>query len=245
MSAFTLKGKTALVTGAAKRLGRACALSLAQAGANVVVHYHRSAAAADALCADLKRHGVDAWPLPGDLAQPAEAEGLLPRAIALAGPVHILVNNASIFDPSRLDDVSFEQLTQNAAVNAWAPFVLSRAFAAQGLPGRIVNFLDTRVDGYDWPHVAYILSKHLLAVLTRMTALAYAPDITVNAVAPGLVLPPPGEDDRYLDRLAGSVPLQRHGTEADIARTVMFLLSSDFITGEVIHVDGGVHLRRG
>ncbi|NPV45819.1 MAG: SDR family oxidoreductase [Armatimonadetes bacterium] len=245
MCAFALRGKTALVTGAAKRLGRACALSLAEAGANVVVHYNRSAAEAEALCADLTRYGVRAWPLPGDLARPEEAEGLLPRARALAGPVQVLVNNASIFDPSRLEDVSFDQVTENAAVNAWAPFALSRAFAAQGLPGRIVNFLDTRVDGYDWPHVAYILSKHLLAALTRMTALEYAPDITVNAVAPGLVLPPPGEDDSYLDRLTGSVPLQRHGTEADIARTVMFLLQSDFITGEVIHVDGGVHLRRG
>lgn len=245
MSTFELSGKTALVTGAAKRLGRACALALAEAGVNVVAHYNRSAAEADALCAELQARGVNAWALAGDLAQPDEAEALFARAVALAGPVQVLINNASIFDPNRLADISFEQVTQNAAVNAWAPFVLCRAFAAQGLPGRIVNFLDTRVDGYDWPHVAYILSKHLLAVLTRMTALEYAPGITVNAVAPGLVLPPPGEDDSYLDRLTGSVPLQRHGTAADIARTVMFLLRSDFITGEVIHVDGGVHLRRG
>jgi len=245
MSQFELRGKTALVTGGAKRLGRACALALAEAGVNVIVHYNRSAAQAEILCDELRGRGVQAWSLPGDLAEPQGVEGLLAPAVALAGPIQVLVNNASAFDPSRLEDVTFDQVTTNTAVNAWAPFVLSRAFAAQGLPGRIVNFLDTRVDGYDWPHVAYILSKHLLAVLTRMTALEYAPDITVNAVAPGLVLPPPGQEDSSLDHLTGSVPLRRHGSAEDIAQAVMFLLRSDFITGEVIHVDGGVHLRRG
>jgi NAD(P)-dependent dehydrogenase (short-subunit alcohol dehydrogenase family) len=245
MDEFDLRGKTALVTGGAKRLGRACVLVLAEAGASVVIHYNSSAAEAEALREQVRERGVAAWTLPGDLSRPEEAEGLLARAVALAGPVQVLVNNASSFDLSRLEDVTFGQVTESAALNAWAPFVLSRAFAAQGLPGRIVNLLDTRVDGYDWPHVAYTLSKHLLAVLTRMTALEYAPGITVNAVAPGLVMPPPGQGNGYLQGLTGSVPLRRHGSAEDIAQAVLFLLRSSFVTGEVIHVDGGVHLRRG
>jgi NAD(P)-dependent dehydrogenase (short-subunit alcohol dehydrogenase family) len=127
-------------------------------------------------------------------------------------------------------------------VNAWVPFVLSRAFAQRIGRGKIVNLLDTRLKGYDWTHVGYILSKHLLAVMTRMMALEFAPHITVNAVAPGLVLPPPGKDETYLQSLVHTVPLQRYGGAQDIADAVVFLIRSDFITGNVIYVDGGRHL---
>jgi pteridine reductase len=136
-----------------------------------------------------------------------------------------------------------EDVNRNTAINAWAPFVLSRAFARQGLEGRIVNLLDTRVAGYDFSHVGYILSKHMLAVLTRMTALEYAPLVTVNAIAPGLILPPPAKDTTYLEALAGSVPLQRHGGAEDIARAMLFLIESPFITGQTVFVDGGAHLK--
>ncbi len=245
MGQTALHGMTALVTGAAKRLGRHVALALARQGANIVVHYRSSADEAQQCRRELESLGVQAWTVQADLAIPDEAQALFPGALELAGPIQVLVNSASLFDPSTLADVSFDQLTHSAAVNAWAPFVLSRALAAQGLPGRIVNLLDTRVHGYDWSHVAYILSKHLLAVLTAMMALELAPDITVNAVAPGLILPPPGQDEMYLDKLAPQLPLQRHGDPEDITSAVLFLLQSRFITGQVIYVDGGVHLRGG
>jgi hypothetical protein len=245
MNELDLRGKTALITGAAKRLGRATALALAGEGMNLVIHYGTSAAAAEALCAEVADQGAVAWSLPADLGDPAAAETLLGEAVALAGPVQVLVNNAASFDPSRLADVTFDQVTESALVNAWAPFVLSRAFAAQGLPGRIINLLDTALEGHIRAHVAYVLSKHLLAVLTRMTALEYAPDITVNAIAPGLILPPPGQDESAFDRLVERVPLKRHGEPEDIVGAVLFLVKSDFVTGQVIHVDGGMHLRRG
>jgi len=238
-----LAGKTALVTGAAKRLGMHCALALADRGANVVVHYGASASEAEVLCADLADRGVKAWSLQADLQDAAEAEALFDQALRLAGPVHILVNNASIFEPGGLSEVSLEEVSRNTVVNAWAPFVLARAFARQGLEGRIVNLLDTRVAGYDFSHVGYILSKHVLAVLTRMTALEYAPLVTVNAVAPGLILPPPGRDATYLEALAGTVPLQRHGGAEDIVRAMLFLIESPFITGQTVFVDGGAHLK--
>jgi pteridine reductase len=245
MNELDLRGKTALITGAAKRLGRAVALALAGEGMNLVIHHWASAAEAEALCQEIRQLGVQAWSVPADLGDPAAAEALLGQAVALAGPVQVLVNNAATFDPSKLADVTFDQVSESALVNAWAPFVLSRAFAAQGLPGRIINLLDTALEGNIRAHVAYILSKHLLAVLTRMTALEYAPGITVNAISPGLILPPPGQDENAFDRLIERVPLQRHGAPEDVAGAMLFLVKSDFVTGQVIHVDGGTHLRRG
>ncbi len=132
---------------------------------------------------------------------------------------------------------------KNIQVNAWVPFVLNREFARRAREGKIINLLDSRIDGFDWTHVSYILSKHVLSVLTRMTALEFAPRITVNGVAPGLILPPPGKDHGYLDQLTDTVPLQRHGDPRDIAEAVLYLLKNDFVTGEVIHVDGGRHLK--
>lgn len=244
MGRFRLDNRTALVTGAAKRLGREIALALAREGANVVVHYRSSRDAAEATCEQLAALGVGAWPLRADLGAADEAEALIGRAAALNGPVEVLVNNASIFDESVLAHVGFDEIVENMAVNAWAPLVLSRRFAAQPIDsGRIVNLLDSRLEGLDPDHVAYILSKHALAQLTRMTAVELAPRITVNAVAPGLVLPPPGEEDWDLSRLAGSLPLQRHGDAGDVADAAVYLIRSVFVTGQVIHVDGGRHLR--
>ena len=243
MKQSPLNGKTALITGAAKRIGRATALALADEGANIVVHYRGSADEATDLCRDLAERGVKAWPVQADFEKPEDCETLVDRAIQAAGPIEILINNASIFPPGTLQDVTFDDVVGSFRVNAWAPFALSRAFARRVGRGKIVNLLDSRVTGYDWSHVAYVWSKHVLAVMTRMTALEFAPDITVNAVAPGLILPPPGEDEGYLDRLKGTVPLKRRGDPEDVAEAVVFLLRSDFITGQVIYVDGGRHLK--
>lgn len=237
-----LSGKTALVTGAARRIGRAVSLALGAAGANVVVHYSRSAPEAEALVGELARLGVRATALRADLAEPDEAEALVAHAEERAGRLDVLVNNASVFAPETLELAAFDHLVRSIKVNAWAPFVLTRAFARRSGQGRVVNLLDTRVVGLDLAHVGYILAKHLLAVLTRMAAVAFAPGLTVNAVAPGLILPPPGEGEAYLARLARELPLKRHGAAEDVARAVVFLLESDFVTGQVLFVDGGRHL---
>ena len=242
MEKATLRGKTALITGAAVRIGRAIALALADEGVHIVAHYRHSAEDTEALCREVRAHGVSAWAVAADLSVPAESEGLLNHALDAAGSLDILVNSAAIFPASRLENVTFADVEQALAVNAWAPFVLSRAFAKLIGRGAIVNLLDTRISGYDWAHVAYLLSKQALAAFTRMTALEYAPEITVNAVAPGLILPPPGEGMDYLEQRISSVPLKRHGEPEDIAEAVVFLVKSRFITGEVIYVDGGRHL---
>ncbi len=238
-----LSGRTALVTGAARRLGRAVALALARAGADVVLHYRASGEEARGAAAAIEAAGRRAWCLQADLAEPDEVESLMPRAVDAAGGVDILVNNASVFAPSRVLDFRPADLHENVQVNTMAPLQLCRAFAAGGRGGDIVNFLDCRVVDYDSTHAAYHLSKRMLFSITRMLALELAPDVKVNAVAPGLILPPPGEDDGFLQRQAHTNPLNRHGTPGDIAAAVLFLLTSRFVTGQVIYVDGGRHMK--
>ncbi len=237
-----LTNHTALVTGAAKRLGRAISLALGREGANVVLHYRSSHEEAEALAGELEAMGVHAWTVQADFADPAQTESLVARAGELAGPLDLLVNSASDFPPSTMAEVRWEDLQQQLAVTAWAPFELCRSFARQAAAGSIVNLLDSRVTASDFSHVAYLWAKQLLAHMTSHLALTYAPGITVNGVAPGLILPPPGQDDSYLEALVHTVPLRRHGAPEDIAAAAVFLLKSPFITGEVIFVDGGRHL---
>lgn len=240
----SLRGQTALITGAAKRLGRAVAEALADRGVHVVLHYRQSQDEAELLADELRGRGVDCWTIGADLDSPEAARDLLPRAVERCGrPVDILINSASIFEPSLVLEFSPEDLDRNMRVNALAPLLLCRSMAAQGRAGQIVNFLDTRIVEYDRLHAAYHLSKRALFTITRMLALELAPAIRVNAVAPGLILPPPDRDNAYLEKLARNVPLQRHGSAEDVVRAVMFLLESDFVTGQVIFLDGGQHLR--
>ena len=238
-----LAGKTALVTGAAKRLGAATALALARQGANLILHYNTSAQHAAELARQVRVLGVNAWTLSANLADPHAAASLFPRAVDQAGPIDFLINNAAVFPENGLQDLTPDGLHGNINVNALAPLLIARCFAAQRRPGAIVNFLDARIVDADERHATYHLSKRMLFTLTRMMALEFAPAVRVNAVAPGLILPPEGEDERYLERLASTNPLGRFGSPEDVAEAVLFLLRSDFITGQVIFIDGGRHLR--
>jgi len=239
----SLRGKTALITGAAKRLGRAIAIALAGQGGNVVVHYNQSERAAAELCDELRSMDVFAWPIRADLSEAGQAEALFDAAVGQAGAVDILVNNASIFDRETLWETTETSLWRNLQVHSVAPLVLARALARQGRTAHIVNLLDTRVTVYDREHASYHLSKRMLLTLTRMLALELAPEIAVNAVAPGLILPPAGQDEDYLKKLAHCNPLHRYGDAQDVTEAILFLLRSRFITGQVIYVDGGYHMK--
>lgn len=238
-----LKGKAALVTGASRRIGRAIAIALAEEGVNVVAHDRRQLEAETIkVCDEVKDCGAKSWNVIADLEKPEEYETLVARALKAAGSLDILINNASLFLPNTLMDVGFGDLKQHLQVNAWAPLALSREFSRLAGRGKIINILDTRISGYDFAHVAYILSKHALSLLTKMCAVEFAPGITVNGVAPGLILPPSGKDEHYLDQLAQTVPLKQHGGPQDVSETILYLLKSDFVTGQIIYVDGGRHL---
>ncbi len=239
-----LKSRRVLVTGGAKRIGRAVAISLAGAGAEVIVHYRASQEQAEATAENIRQAGGRAWTIQADLGDQAQANQLMPRAIAQAGAIDILVNNASVFNDDTVMNFTPEDLQANVQLHAMAPLTLSRAMAAQQLPaGDIVNFLDSRMEDYDRLHTSYHLSKRMLWTITRMLALELAPAIKVNAVAPGLILPPKGKDDSYLADLAHTNPLNRVGSVEGIAAALRLLIESDFITGQVIYVDGGRHIR--
>ncbi len=238
-----LKDKTALITGAGQRLGRATALALADRGVHVVIHYNRSRADAEQLLREIRERGPHAWLLQADLSDPRQAVLLMPEAIETAGPIDILINNASIFPENRLTDFTPEDLNQNIQLHAMAPLEMSRQLAAQNREGDIINFLDTRIVDYDDQHAAYHLSKRMLHSLTRMMAIEFAPKIKVNAVTPGPILPPPGKDNTHLQAAAEATLLQRHGDPEDITRAIVFLLESHFITGQVLFVDGGRNLK--
>jgi len=243
MNSNTIEGMTAMVTGGSKRIGRAIALSLADAGVDVVVHCRRSGEARE-LCSDLERRGVKAGEIEADLEDPQQTEALLDKTIDLAGPIDIIVNNASIFHPGTVFDTDFPDLMRNMQINAWAPFVLVRELARRSAGGKVVNLLDSRIGWHDSNHLAYRLSKQVFAELTSIMALEFAPDITVNGIAPGLILPPVGQDEGYLAELAKTLPPQRHGNSADICQAVLYLLSSNFLTGQILFVDGGQNLAK-
>jgi hypothetical protein len=237
-----LIGKTALVTGGAKRIGSAIALGLAKEGINVVVHYSKSKDEAAKLQEEISRLGVKSWLASADFNDPNSCRQLITESLELSGKLDILINNASVFLASAIDEVSLEAINAEMLTNAWTPFLLSRYFAEKVEYGKIVNLLDTRIVGYDFNHAAYYLSKRMLEVLTKMLALRLAPKITVNGIAPGLILPPKGKDSSYLELRKDKVPLKKTGSVSNIVDTVLFFLKNDFVTGQIIHVDGGKHL---
>jgi pteridine reductase len=239
----SLAGKTALVTGAAKRIGRAIALALAQNGVHIVVHYNHSDQDALAVCREIQQLGGSAWPVKGDLLDTGQTESIFRDAVAQAGPIDILINNASIFDRDTLWEATEESICKNMRIHAVSPLILARAMSRQGRAGHIINLLDTRVAIYDPVHASYGISKGALLALTGMLALELAPNIAVNAVAPGSILPPPGQSEAYLAKLAQANPLKRIGGPEDIVQAVLFLLHSRFITGQIIYVDGGIHMK--
>jgi len=234
---------TSLVTGAARRLGRETALALAREGSNVVVHYNDSADDAKRTAEEIRACGVLAWTLPCDLTDSASIGSYFRRVVGAVGPVDILINNASIFPRDQLGEVTAESISTNIELNAVAPLILTRDLAAQGRDGVVVNLLDSRILDYDKEHVSYHLSKRALFTLTRLTALEFAPRIRVNAVAPGLVLPPNGEDENYLTDLQSTNPMGRHGSSSDVSDAIVYLVEARFVTGQVLFVDGGRHLR--
>lgn len=245
----TFSGKRALITGGAKRLGRETALALARAGASLVIHYNSSEAPARALCQELETLGATAVPLQANLDDPVAAEGLFGEAWEALGGIELLVNNASIFPAGRMDEMSWTELQENLRVNAWAPFLLMREFwrKVKGSPtgGSVVNLLDTRLIGGDLVHAAYHLSKATLKEITTLAALEFAPELRVNGVAPGAVLPPEDFGDDYLDSLTAELPLKRRGYPNDITQATLYLLGAHFVTGQIIFVDGGRHIRMG
>jgi NAD(P)-dependent dehydrogenase (short-subunit alcohol dehydrogenase family) len=237
--------RAALVTGAAQRIGRAIALSLAQDGWAVAVHYRESGKGAQEVVDRITASGGKAVALDADLMKEAETAALVHRATAALGPLGCLVNNASVFDNDGALTATRDSWDRHIEVNLRAPFVLMQEFACQ-LPssadGAIINLVDERVWNLTPYFLSYTLSKAGLWTLTQTMALALAPRIRVNAIGPGPVLPSPRQTEEQFRRQYRSTPLQRGTSPEEIGDAVRFILNVPAMTGQMIALDGGQHL---
>ncbi len=242
-----VKGEIALVTGAARRVGRMLALALGRMGVHVAVHYAHAHDAAQATVDELQHLGVRAMAFQADLTRPEAAPRLLDDVERHLGTPRILVNSAAVFEPGTVRETTLENWETHMALNLRAPFLLLQAFARKvgAGPGKVVNITDWRALYPGRRYLAYTVSKAGLVTLTQMAALELAPGIQVNALALGAVLPPPGKDAAYLDRLVQRTPGRRAIREDELASALRFLLENDAVTGEVLFLDAGAHLVHG
>lgn len=240
-----MTGNTALITGGAKRLGRAIAKALGEDGYRIAVHHNGSGDEAEALAAQIEADGGAAFTVKADLAVTGETENLIEKASA-HGPVTCLVNNASSFEYDTGHDFSAGTWDRQLAVNLRAPALLSRDFASHlpaSLTGCIVNLLDQDVAAPSPEFFSYTVSKAALQTVTRLTAMAFAPRIRVCAVAPGLTLPSGRQSKAQFDDAQAALPLGRGATPQAIAEAVRYLVNAGRVTGQILFVDGGEHLQ--
>ncbi|MBL8090124.1 MAG: SDR family oxidoreductase [Anaerolineales bacterium] len=236
-----LKGKTILITGAARRVGKIFAFACAKAGANVIIHHGHSPDEAEALKEEIASLGPSAWVLPCDLSQPDAVSQLITQANEIS-PLYALVNSASIFENLSFQETSLEDWEKHFAINLTAPFLLSQAFAKHTTHGRIVNILDWRALRPGADHFPYTITKSALASMTKSLAIALAPNIIVNGLALGAILPP-ADSSSNKNKIIENVPAQRWAETKEVEEALIFLLTCpEYITGEIIHLDGGRHL---
>ena len=247
---MTLKGnpqplinQTVLITGAARRLGRVMAISVAKAGGNVIIHYNHSKTQAELLCEEVKQSGTNAWLVEADLSSEGGLQQLCDYAFSLT-QVNSLINNASIFQNYNFQETSLTTWQEHLLVNMTTPFLLSQYFARQvpsDIAGRIINLVDWRALRPGADHFAYSVTKSALVSMTKSMALALAPKIAVNAIALGAVLPP--ENEKPDPDILSKVPLRRWASMAELENLILYMLNSPpSLTGQVIHLDGGRHL---
>lgn len=242
-----IKGKKALITGGSLRIGNAIVLKLVEEGAQVVVHFNRSETDAYELCDMINNDGGTAIPLQKDLSGENAAAEIFQELDELDFHPDILINSASLFQSGGILHAKDVDFHKNLQINSLVPLLLSREMAKRVDAGVIINMLDSRICDYDHRHVPYHLSKQNLFSITRMLSHELAPAFRVNAVAPGAILPPPGttaaEAEKWYLRMKETNPLKMYGTVDQISDTAEFLIRNDFITGQVIFVDGGRHLQ--
>jgi pteridine reductase len=242
-----LAGRVALVTGAGRRLGRAIALALGDRGMRLAVHYNASSAGATEVVGVIRAAGGDAHAFQADLTDPAQIESLAAAVHGRFAQVDVLVNSAAVMSRTPFGETSAQDWDAHHSLNLRAPFLLTQALrrqlAAAPGGGAVINIADI-VAFETWTgYVPHGVSKAGIVYLTRALARVMAPAVRVNAVAPGVVLLPENWDADSAARLERTTPLGRAGSPADVTSAVLFLLESDYITGEVIAVDGGRHVR--
>jgi len=236
--------KTALITGASKRVGKAMVIHLASQGWNIAIHYNSSETEAQLFQQELavKFQAQQFGIFGADLNNASEVEKLIPEVMKTMPDLDLLINNASLFEPALLGKTSTEFLDRQMNVNFKAPFILTRNFAQTFKSGVIVNIVDTRIVTNKSGFAAYSISKKALWELTKMAALEFGPGIRVNAIAPGLTLPPIDKGEDYLLKLAEKIAMKRTGGLDPIMKSLDYILNNDYLTGQLLFCDGGENL---
>ena len=236
--------KTAFVTGASKRVGKTLSTHLASKGWNIALHYHSSADAANRLKEELQQQFPESHfaIFKADLGIANEVQQLIPAVLGEFEGIDLLINNASVFEPSSLKETELNLLDRQMTVNFLAPFLLCRDFANSNKKGVIINLVDTRITTNKSNFAAYSLSKKALWDLTKMAALEFAPNIRVNAIALGVTLPPEDKDEDYLWDLAQKIPMKKPGGVEPILKSLDYILENDHLTGQLLFADGGENL---
>lgn len=236
--------KTALITGAARRVGKSMALHLASQGWNIAIHYNTSEDEAvlfrDELANSYPRQQFEIFR--ADLSLSGEVELLIRQVSQKMEKLDLLINNASVFEAAKLGQTSTDFFDLQMSINFRAPFILSRNFAQAFHSGVIINFVDTRIVTNQPNFAAYTISKKALWELTKMAALEFGPGIRVNAIAPGLTLPPEEKGEDYLWKLAERIPMKRPGGLEPILKSLDYILNNNYLTGQLLFCDGGENL---
>jgi len=232
--------KAALITGGVNRIGKAIGLFLARKGYHIAIHHQKSDPAS--LIREIEKSGVKAIPFQADLNNESKMEKLIPEVLKCFPKLEILVNNASIFEPGDFKDIDFLLLNQFLNIHFKAPFILSRDFYKHLKAGNIINMVDAKITHHQHKFSTYLLSKKILMAYTEMAAIEFGPQMRINAIAPGAILPPPGKDESYLKERARETVLKKTGSEENIIQAVDFLIENTFITGQCLYIDGGTHL---
>lgn len=236
--------KTALITGASKRIGKAVAEFLSEKGWSIIIHYNSSEKPAEQLAETLsiKFPKQNFSTVKANLSNEKEIVELIPKIISEYGLFQLLINNASVFNPGYLKETSVDLFDNQMNTNLKAPFFLIRDFANHCKKGNIINFVDTRITTNKSDFAAYSLSKKALWELTKMAALEFSPAIRVNAIAPGVTLPPANKDKNYLERLAQNIPMKKPGGVEPILKSINYILENNHVTGQLLFADGGENL---
>ena len=240
-----LRGRVALVTGGAHRVGRALSTALAHAGMRVAINYHSASAEADALVAQLAAEGHEMRAYQGDLTQAEAPASLVAAVTSDFGGLDVLVNSAAVMLLTPVDEITVAKWDSIFALNLRAPFFMSQAAHPwlRKVNGSIVNLADLAAFE-TWPdYIPHGISKAGIVQMTRAMARAFAPEVRVNAIAPGAVLLPDDWSDETRAHFAKTTPLNRIGSPDDVVGAMMYLLQSDYVTGDTLLVDGGRHVR--
>jgi pteridine reductase len=241
-----LAGRVALVTGAGRRVGRAIALALGAQGMRVAVHYNESEVGARETARQIEGAGGSAWTVRADLADVAACEHLVDSVVQAHGELHTLVNSAAVMVRTPVGEVTQQVWDAMHAINTRAPFFITQraAPALRAVNGNVVNIADMAAFETWTGYIPHGMTKAAIVQMTRALAHALAPEVRVNGVAPGVVLLPEDFDENQAEHLIRTTPLHRLGTPEDVAQAVLYLAQADYVTGEVIRVDGGRHIRR-